>query len=88
MCFGEFHHVAELITECVAGSEVSGLYGKPALPVNVDIGHGFGRCIGSRCVGLAFGLAHACGSWSVKLMPYSYLNRVGSASAAGVSRRG
>ena len=78
MCFGELNHFAELGTECVAGSEFVGLHGKSALLVNVDIGHGFGRCIG---------LAHACSSWSVGVTPYSYLNPVGTATALGVSQQ-
>ena len=83
MRFGELNHSAELGTEGIAVGEVTGLYRKAALPVNVDgrrLGHRFGWCIG-----LAFGLTHACGPWSVRLMPYSYLNRVGGASAARVA---
>ena len=76
MCFGEFDHCAELGSECVAGNEVSGLHRKPAFAVDVDFGHRVPRRIGSRCAAFAFGLAHVCGSWSVKLMPYYYLNRL------------
>ena len=88
MCFGEFNHSAELGTEGIAVGEVTGLYGKPALPVNVDIWHRFGLRIGCRCVGLAFKLAHASGSWSAELIPYSYLNRIGSTSTTPLALRG
>ena len=83
MCFGEFNHAAELGTESLTVSEVSGLYGKPSFAVNVD----YVRLIDTRCVGLAFGLGHVFGPRSIKLMPYVYRIRVGSASVVEVSRR-